>query len=314
MFCEQGPMASSVGVMPMHSADTIQCPPLSREEELQAVVSQLKRTQQQLLVQQKLASLGALTAGIAHEIRNPLNFVVNLSEFSIELLEELFQLLEVYKGRIGPDAYPDFEYLIADIRKKLQKAAEHGKRADSIVKGMLDHSRGGAGQRECANLNALVAEYVNLAYHGMRAQDPRFNADVQTSYDPLIGAISMIPQDLSRVILNIANNACYAVNEKRQRLGLAFAPEISVTTCDLGGWAEIRVRDNGGGMPPEVSAHAFEPFFTTKPAGQGTGLGLSISYDIVVHQHQGELVINTEPDQYTEIIIRLPKEPAVAAR
>jgi signal transduction histidine kinase/ligand-binding sensor domain-containing protein len=276
-----------------------------------ATLDRLKATQEQLVVQEKLASLGALTAGIAHEIKNPLNFVNNFAELSVELAEELRQELELVEDRI---AQPDFEQLrslAADLRTNASKINEHGRRADSIVRGMLLHSRGQSGDRQETDVNALLEEYVNLSYHGMRAQDSSFNLTVERAYDPAVGTILAVPQDLSRVFLNIVNNACYATHQKKKALELQgqrdYAPTLSVSTEGASDWVEIRVRDNGDGIPQEVRDRIFNPFFTTKPTGQGTGLGLSISHDIVVQQHHGTLEVDSSPGQYTVFVIRLPR-------
>jgi signal transduction histidine kinase len=277
-----------------------------RGEELAGALDQLRKAQDQLLVQQKLASLGSLTAGIAHEIKNPLNFVTNFAEISGSMVHELRQLLETQRERMKLEEFANVEEILRDLEQNVSKIQEHGKRADSIVRGMLMHSRGQAGQRQMTNINALLAEYVKLAYHGMRAQDTSFNVTIDEDYDPSIKQFSVIPQDLSRVFLNVANNACYAANEKRKRLGNGFAPTVWVKTTCLGERVEVRIRDNGDGIPAQLRQKIFEPFFTTKPAGSGTGLGLSMSYDIVVHQHKGEIRIESEPGEYAEFVITLP--------
>ena len=266
----------------------------------------LKTAQDQLLVQEKLASLGALTAGIAHEIKNPLNFVNNFAELSVELMEELRE--EVAKVRDGgqPDI-DNMEDLLDDLTSNARKINEHGKRADGIVKSMLLHSRGGTGDRQIIDINAMIEESVLLSYHGMRAQDSSFNVTIERQFAPDAGKLDGIPQDLSRVFLNILNNACYAVNDKLKKLGSSYSPVLRVATINHGDAVEIRLRDNGPGIPPEVRAKIFNPFFTTKPTGEGTGLGLSISHDIVVQEHGGRLEVDTAPGEFTEFIVRLPR-------
>jgi len=266
----------------------------------------LKSAQDQLLVQEKLASLGALTAGIAHEIKNPLNFVNNFADLSVELMEELRE--EVDKLRAGgqPDI-DNMEDLLDDLTGNARKINEHGKRADGIVKSMLLHSRGGAGERQQTDINAMLDENVNLSYHGMRAQDTSFNVTIERQFAPDLGQVEAIPQDLSRVFLNLLNNACYAANDKIKKSGAGYAPKLTVKTVNLGDQVEVRIRDNGMGIPPEVRAKIFNPFFTTKPTGQGTGLGLSISHDIVVQEHGGQLEVETVAGEFTEFIVRLPR-------
>jgi signal transduction histidine kinase len=274
--------------------------------ELAEALRQLKATQEQLIVQEKLASLGALTAGIAHEIKNPLNFITNFAQLCEGLVEELEADLAGLNDRLEPAAQANLHELMADLRQNVAKINEHGQRADSIVRGMLLHSRGQPGQRQPTDLNALLAEYVNLAYHGLRAKDSSFNVALEKDYDPSIGQISVVPQDLSRVFLNIANNACYAANERKKSAGPDFIPTVRVSTKNLGDRVEVRIRDNGPGIPLDIQKRLFTPFFTTKPPGSGTGLGLSISYDIVVKGHQGEIRVESEPGNHTEFIITLP--------
>ncbi len=283
--------------------------------DLQATLERLKSTQEQLVVQEKLASLGALTAGIAHEIKNPLNFVNNFAELSGEILEELREELERHKPAMAQPDYERIESLVADLQRNARKIGEHGRRADSIVRSMLLHSRGQKGERQPTDINAVLEEYLNLAYHGMRAKDSTFNVAIERSYDRSLGEVQVIPQDLSRVFLNILNNACYAVSEKRKQTGNAgnYKPTLSVRTLNLGERVEVRIRDNGTGIQPEVREKIFHPFFTTKPSGHGTGLGLSISHDIIVQEHGGELEVETEAGGFTEFIIRLPRERVPAA-
>ena len=276
---------------------------MQQKEALQATVNELKATQAQLIQQEKLASLGELTAGIAHEIQNPLNFVNNFSEVSTELLDELKsgpmqQLPETEKEYA--------EEILNDLTQNLNKITHHGKRADSIVKGMLQHSRVSTGQKELTNINALADEYLRLSYHGLRAKDKTFNAKLQTSFDETIDKVSIIPQDFGRVLLNLFNNAFYSVAQKKKSLNHTFEPTVQVSTRKLPGKVEICVRDNGSGISQEVLDKIFQPFFTTKPTGQGTGLGLSLSYDIITKGHGGEMKLNTQEGEFAEFIISIP--------
>ena len=270
---------------------------------LQATLADLKATQTQLVQSEKMASLGELTAGIAHEIQNPLNFVNNFSEVNKELVDELQQ--ELKAGKIN-----EAIEISNDIKANEEKINHHGKRADAIVKGMLQHSSSGTGKKEPTDINKLADEYLRLAYHGLRAKDKSFNATMKTNYDESIGNINIIPQDIGRVVLNLINNAFYAVDEKKKKQP-DYEPVVTVSTKRLGspsgdgGKVEIRVRDNGSGIPQKVLDKIFQPFFTTKPTGQGTGLGLSLSYDIV-KAHGGELKVETKEGEFTEFIIQLP--------
>ncbi|HET9746026.1 MAG TPA: tetratricopeptide repeat protein [Chitinophagaceae bacterium] len=270
---------------------------------LENTLSDLKATQSQLIQSEKMASLGELTAGIAHEIQNPLNFVNNFSEVNEELLKELE--IEASKGNLE-----EVKAIAKDIQFNSEKINHHGKRADAIVKGMLLHSRTGTGQKEPTNINALCEEYLRLAYHGLRAKDKSFNAELKTDFDGTIGKINVVPQDIGRVVLNLINNAFYAVDEKKSTYAKASAvdkyePTVMVTTRKVGEKVLIRVKDNGNGIPQKVLDKIFQPFFTTKPTGQGTGLGLSLSYDIV-KAHGGELKVETKEDEGTEFIVKLP--------
>jgi len=257
----------------------------------------LKETQGQLIQSEKMASLGELTAGIAHEIQNPLNFVNNFSEVNKELIGELKE--EIVKGNIE-----EVKIIAEDIEANEEKINHHGKRADAIVKGMLQHSRTSIGQKEPTDINALADEYLRLSYHGLRAKDKSFNAKFETDFDNSIGKINIIPQDIGRVILNLINNAFYAVDEKKKQLGDTYEPTITVSTKKEKDKVEIKVKDNGNGIPKKVLDKIFQPFFTTKPTGQGTGLGLSLSYDIV-KAHGGELKVETREGEGSEFIITL---------
>jgi signal transduction histidine kinase len=259
---------------------------------------ELKSAQAHLIQNEKMASLGELTAGIAHEIKNPLNFVNNFSEVNTELIDEMQQ--EIDKGNLG-----DVKAIATDIKDNQQKITYHGKRADDIVRSMLQHSRSSSGQKEPTDINALADEYLRLAYHGLRAKDKLFNAKFETDFDNNIGKINIVSQDIGRVILNLITNAFYAVTEKKKQLGDSYEPTVSVSTKKLNGKVEIRVSDNGNGIPQKILDKIFQPFFTTKPTGHGTGLGLSLSYDIV-KAHGGELKVETKEGEGAEFIIRLP--------
>ena len=296
----------------------------SQKTQLQSSLETLKATQNQLIQSEKLASLGELTAGIAHEIQNPLNFVNNFSELSVELAEELKEEInkpELDKGLI--------EELVSDLALNQEKINHHGQRASSIVKGMLEHSRSSSGVKEPTNLNALADEYLRLAYHGLRAKDSSFNATMETHFEPDLPMVSVIPQDIGRVLLNLINNAFYAVAERsrsavaeRSRSAVAersrsivtaplagaqpYGPTVTVTTKKLDNAIEITVKDNGNGIPEAIKDKIFQPFFTTKPTGQGTGLGLSLAYDIVVKGHNGNLNVHSIKAEGSEFIINLP--------
>jgi two-component system, NtrC family, sensor kinase len=271
-----------------------------QKEELQHALDELKSTQAQLIQSEKMASLGELTAGIAHEIQNPLNFVNNFSEVNTELIAEM-------KEAINKGDLEEAKALAGDITANEQKINHHGKRADAIVKGMLQHSRSSGGQKEPTDINALADEYLRLAYHGLRAKDKSFNASMKTDFDNSIGMIQVIPQDIGRVILNLITNAFYAVTEKKSSLaGTNYEPTVSVSTKKCNGAVEIRVSDNGNGIPLPVLDKIFQPFFTTKPTGEGTGLGLSMSYDIVTKGHGGELKVETKENEGSVFIIQLP--------
>ncbi|UCH96775.1 MAG: hypothetical protein JSV88_07955, partial [Candidatus Aminicenantes bacterium] len=272
--------------------------------ELKKAHTELEQTQEQLIQSEKLASLGQLTAGIAHEIKNPLNFINNFSVISNKLAKNIRK--EIKKIKTKDKSISIIEEILNDLEQDTGKILEHGKRVDSIIRGMLLHSRGEPGKKEEVDLNALLDEYTILAYHSMRSQDHYFKVKIETNFDPTIGSLSLIPQDFSRAFLNIINNACYAVNEKKKKVTSDFSPLISVSTKNLGEKIEIRIRDNGSGIPKDISKRIFNPFFTTKPSGSGTGLGLSIAYDIVKSEHKGEIQMETEVGEYTEFIITIP--------
>jgi signal transduction histidine kinase len=268
--------------------------------EIEKALANLKQTQKLLIQSEKMASLGELTAGIAHEIQNPLNFVNNFSEVNSELIDELVQ--EVHNRNLG-----EATRLAHSIKENEQKIVQHGKRADTIVKGMLQHSRSSSGVKEMVDMNALTDEYFRLAYHGLRAKNKSFNANMVTDFDPSVGRVEVMHQDIGRVILNLITNAFYAVNEKKEAGAEDYEPTVSVSTRKAEGFVEVRVKDNGDGIPDAVKEKMFQPFFTTKPSGQGTGLGLSLSYDIV-KAHGGEITVKTERGEGTEFTIRLPDQ------
>ena len=265
---------------------------------LEKTLSDLKSSQSQLIQSEKMASLGELTAGIAHEIQNPLNFVNNFSEINSELLVEMKD--EMDKGNLE-----DAKAIANDVIENEQKINHHGKRADAIVKGMLQHSRTSTGIKEPTDINALCDEYLRLSYHGLRAKDKSFNATLKTDFDPLLEKINIIPQDIGRVILNLLNNAFYAVQQKQKENSSLYEPSVSVSTKKMVDTVEIKVSDNGNGIPQKIVAKIFQPFFTTKPTGQGTGLGLSLSYDII-KAHGGEIKVETKEGEGSEFIIQLP--------
>ena len=267
-------------------------------ESLQHALNELKLTQEQLVQSEKMASLGELTAGIAHEIQNPLNFVNNFSEVNSELIDELQEEIDISN-------FSEVKTIADDIKENEKKILHHGKRADAIVKSMLQHSRSSSGKKEPTDINALADEYLRLAYHGLRAKDKSFNAKFETQFDNSIGKINIISQDIGRVLVNLINNAFYAVSEKKKQNISNYNPTVTVTTKKTGEKVEIKVSDNGNGIPPKVLDKIFQPFFTTKPTGQGTGLGLSLSYDIV-KAHGGELKVETKEGSGSEFIVSIP--------
>ncbi|HEX5454284.1 MAG TPA: ATP-binding protein [Stellaceae bacterium] len=274
-------------------------------------LAELKTAQKSLIHAEKMASLGQLTAGIAHEIKNPLNFVNNFASLSNELLDELKDATAPAVAKLDADARGDIGEIITTLSGNLDKIAEHGRRADGIVKSMLAHSRGTSGERQQVDLNGLVEEALNLAYHGARAQDQEFNIALERDFAADIAPIELVPQDVTRVFLNLIGNGFHAVHQRR-KADPAFRPVLRIATSDLGKRVEIRVRDNGTGIPKEHRDKLFQPFFTTKPAGEGTGLGLSISYDIVTQQHGGTISVESEEGSFTEFVVRLPRRVSAA--
>ncbi|CAN5551282.1 hypothetical protein BH11BAC5_BH11BAC5_53590 [soil metagenome] len=284
-----------------------------QKEKLETSLSNLKSAQAQLIQSEKMASLGELTAGIAHEIQNPLNFVNNFSEINKEMLEEL--KAERLKQKAERDEQAEDE-LINDVIKNEEKINHHGKRADAIVKNMLQHSRSSSALKEPADINALADEYLRLSYHGLRAKDKTFNATINTDFDSSVEKVNIIPQNIGRVLLNLYNNAFYTVQQKQkeiaskelpsfENLATLYEPTVSVTTKKTGDKVEIKVSDNGNGIPEKIVDKIFQPFFTTKPTGQGTGLGLSLSYDII-KGHGGDIKVESKVDVGTTFIIQLP--------
>jgi signal transduction histidine kinase len=283
----------------------------ARTRELAKSLEDLHTAQDRLVQTQKLASLGQLTAGIAHEIKNPLNFVNNFSVVSAELIGELQEALK--DVTLNEKRRDEITELMDALRGNLDRVVQHGKRADAIVKNMLLHSREGSGEHRLIDINGLVEESLNLAYHGARAEQPGFTITLQRSLDPTAGEVDVFPQDITRVLLNLISNGFYAAT-KRKAQGNGGDPTLTASTKNLGDRVEISIRDNGTGISPEVKEKLFTPFFTTKPAGEGTGLGLSISHDIIVKQHSGLIEVDTQPGEFTEFRIILPRGAASGAR
>jgi signal transduction histidine kinase len=278
----------------------------ARTRELAKSLDDLRTTQDRLVQTQKLASLGQLTAGIAHEIKNPLNFVNNFSGLSSELIDELQEAL----GDVSliEKRHSEITELMDTLRGNLDKVIQHGKRADAIVKNMLQHSREGSGEHGPVDINALVEECLSLAWHGARAEKQGFAITRKQSFDPSAGQVDIFAQDITRALLNLISNGFYAATKRNTATnGGDYEPTLTASTRNLGDRVEIRIRDNGTGIPPDVKQKMFNPFFTTKPTGEGTGLGLSISHDIIVKQHAGSIDVDTQPGEFTEIIVTLPR-------
>jgi signal transduction histidine kinase len=277
-------------------------------DDAQAALRDLRAAQASLLQSQKMAALGQLTAGIAHEIKNPLNFINNFADLSVDLLDELKESATPALAVLGDDLRGEIDETIELLTGNLEKIAEHGRRADNIVKSMLEHSRGVSGERRLVDLNILIEEALNLAYHGARAQDASFNITLERDYAPALAPIELAPQEMTRVFLNLIGNGFYATKKPgKSNREAAYCPTMRVATRDAGDAIEVRVRDNGVGIPMEIKDKLFQPFFTTKPTGEGTGLGLSISYDIVTQQHGGTIEVDSEEGIYTEFTVRLPR-------
>src|SRR5438105_641816 len=281
-----------------------------RTKELSRSLDDLRTAQDRLVQTEKLASLGQLTAGIAHEIKNPLNFVNNFSALSAELVDEVNDVLK--PAAIDGKVREEIDELTHMLKGNLEKVVQHGKRADSIVKNMLLHSREGSGEHRPTDINALLDESLNLAYHGARAEKREFNVTLQRDFDEAAGSADVFPQEITRAFLNLISNGFYAANKRKLEVGPGFEPVLHATTRDLGDAVEIRIRDNGTGIPAEVKEKMFNPFFTTKPAGEGTGLGLSMSHDIIVKQHGGTIDVETASGQFTEFTIVLPRASNIA--
>ncbi len=279
------------------------------EAEAATARDSLRTAQDQLVQARRMASLGQLTAGIAHEIKNPLNFVNNFAQLLVDLVRELREELGEHRDRPAGEALDETGDLLDDIALNASKIAEHGKRADATVRAMLLHARSNDDQRQPTDLNALVEQYVGLAYHGMRAAETRFNAALDLDLDPAVGRVEVVPQEIGRVLINLLSNAFYATHEKAET-DETFKPVVGLQTKAQEDEVEIRVADNGGGMPEAVRARIFEPFFTTKPVGAGTGLGLSLSYEIVTRGHGGTMGVETEEGEGTTFVVTLPRTAA----
>jgi two-component system, NtrC family, sensor kinase len=281
-------------------------------KDVEASLEDLRTTQDRLVQTQKLASLGQLTAGIAHEIKNPLNFVNNFSGVSVELIDELQQALGA--PQLDNKARAEIAELANTLRGNLDKIVQHGKRADAIVKNMLLHSREGSGEHRLVDANALVEESLNLAYHGARAEKQGFKINIERSLDPAAGKVDVFPQEITRALLNVISNGFYAATKRKEQDKTdGYEPILVASTKNLSDRVEVSIRDNGTGIPPEVKEKMFNPFFTTKPAGEGTGLGLSICHDIIVKQHSGSIEVDSQPGEYTEVRIVLPRAAAFIA-
>ena len=285
----------------------------ARTRELAKSLEDLRTAQDRLVQTEKLASLGQLTAGIAHEIKNPLNFVNNFSAISVELIDELRDALA--GANLDSKLRGEISEIADMLQGNLDKVVQHGKRADSIVKNMLLHSRQGSQEHRPVDINAVVEESLNLAYHGARAEKQGFNITLERSLDPTAGEVDVFPQEITRVLLNLISNGFYAATKRKAEAnGGNYEPTLAAATKNLGDSVEIRIRDNGTGIPPEVKDKMFNPFFTTKPVGEGTGLGLSLSYDIIVKQHAGSIEVDTQPGEFTEFRIVLPRGAATIAK
>jgi signal transduction histidine kinase len=282
----------------------------ARTKELSHSLDELRTAQDRLVQTQKLASLGQLTAGIAHEIKNPLNFINNFSTLSQELVDELADALKPVA--LDDKKRAELDELTHMLKGNLEKVVQHGKRADSIVKNMLLHSREGSGERRSVDLNTLVAESLNLAYHGARAESQEFKIRLDQNFDPATGQVELFPQEITRVLLNLISNGFYAAMKRKAEMRDGYEPTLAAATRDLGDRVEVSIRDNGSGISPDVKDKMFNPFFTTKPPGEGTGLGLSLSHDIIVKQHGGSIEVDTRPGEFTEFRVILPRTAATS--
>jgi signal transduction histidine kinase len=279
----------------------------------ESALRELQTAQASLVHAQKMAALGQVTAGIAHEIKNPLNFVNNFAGLSVELLEELKDAAAQAVGALDPGKRAEIVETIGMLTVNMEKIVEHGRRADGIVRSMLQHSRGGSGEWQATDLNSLVEEALNLAYHGARAQDQSFEIKLERDLGRDLAPVGVVPQELIRVLINVIGNGFYAANRRRCEGEATYRPTLRVTTRELGESVEVRVRDNGIGIPPENRDKLFQPFFTTKPTGEGTGLGLSISYEIVTQQHGGTITVDSKVGEFTEFTVRLPRRGRTVA-
>ncbi|MDD4436025.1 MAG: ATP-binding protein, partial [Bacteroidales bacterium] len=297
---EIGELANSFSVM-MYEIDQAH---KTLEDRVKERTAQLVETQDLLVQSEKMASLGQLTAGVAHEIKNPLNFINNFSELSVDLAKELQEALAPVAMNENDKSY--VSEILGDLSMNAARILEHGKRADSIVKGMLLHSRGKSGEFQLTDINNMLTEDIALGYHGMRAQDNSFNITIEEDLEKDLPQISVVPQDLSRVFLNLINNACYSVKDAGPSKPSGWTPTLRVSSRKAGNSLEVRIRDNGKGISPENIKKIFDPFFTTKPAGKGTGLGLSLSYDIVVKGHGGQIQVESQQGEYAEFIVTIP--------
>jgi two-component system NtrC family sensor kinase len=313
---EIGALAQRFNQMAAHiqeAQETLEAKVADRTFDLARSLDDLRAAQDRLVQAEKLASLGQLTAGIAHEIKNPLNFVNNFAELTMELAQELTDAVAAAGAALDPKIREEVAELSAMIRGNLSKVVQHGRRADSIVRNMLAHSRESGGELSAVDLNAVADEALNLAYHGARAERPGFNVMLERDFDPAVGRVELYPQEFTRVLLNLIGNGFHAVHKKQLHdVSEEYQPTVRLTTRALPDGVEIRVYDNGGGVPDAVRARMFEPFFTTKPSGEGTGLGLSLSHDIIVKQHGGTIEVTTESGRFTELVVMLPRAAAPA--
>jgi signal transduction histidine kinase len=278
-----------------------------KNEELGRAMKQLRDTQKQLVVQERLASLGTLTAGIAHELKNPLNFVNNFAEISSRLTDELTASLDSQRSLLDAAVLEEVDEVLTELRRNMSKIREHGNRSNQIINGMLLHARESSGQRELADLHEVLKKGIHLGYHGSRAKAPGFELSIQTDFDPQVSKVELVVPEILRVLVNVVDNACYSMQQKKRALGDTFAPRLDVRTRDKGERVEVRLRDNGTGIPNALIDKVFNPFLTTKPAGVGTGLGLSISHDIIVGYHHGDIRLESVEGEFTELTIELPK-------
>ena len=277
-----------------------------KNDQVSKTLTDLKTAQRQLIQSEKMASLGELTAGIAHEIKNPLNFVNNFAEVNVELADEIIEELAANKGKRIDEVMRELEEIAMGIKVNATHIAKHGKRADSIVNSMMQHAHAESENRYRVEVNRLVDENIGLSYHGMRAQYPELSVEIEKSFDEAVATVEMVPQDIGRVLINVLNNAFYVVHKKKLSVGISYQPLVRVETRQVASGVEIRVEDNGPGIPAKIKEKIFEPFFTTKPTGSGTGLGLSLAYDIVTQGHGGTMTVESEEGKGATFVITLP--------